>query len=460
MAKPLITAGPGNELESGIFPGVDKLSAPFWADGENIEFRQGGVVSSKGYQGLATLPGEVNEMAQAFHNGDQRLYAAVGNGVYMRSSLTGLSSLGSFPTQGFPQFETFGSFLLATNYADPPMYWKNTGSLVAIADLPFTTAKIFHRRDNHVIAFNTSNGQNAYEWSSASDVDDWEPLSSNSAGNNWLRDLDSEIICAVDIGSRVAVYSRETMGLIQFIGQPDVFAHTPAINGVGAVGARSVVQVGPRNIGLNRQGVFVTDGVSFDYVDEPAIHEFLMADVDFSLGEEIRGYHNEDLSSVIWFYTPLSGGRAGVGYNYKKGTFTKYRQSVEVALERQVFSTPVAGIGPLLAQLNVGHSANGATLTKWVRTKPMSAQDASFWKTWSHLKTVGAFQNATVKIGVVDNPNDEAITWIDEQTLAFENWFDRDSVFLILEFRAEGLDSRFQISQLQLHGVVTGMVSS
>ena len=274
-------------------------------------------------------------------------------------------------------------------------------------------------------------------------------------------DFIDEIVAAVDIGRQTAVYSKETMGLIQFVGQPNVFAHTPAINGVGAVGARSIVQVGPLNFGLNRQGVFRTDGISFEYVDEPAFHEFLVNDVDFDLGESIKGYHNEDLSSVIWFYTRVGGGRYGVGYNYSKGIFTRYNLPVEVALERQVFSTPIGASGAALVQLNTGHSLNGVAFSKWVRTKPLSAQDASLFKTWSHMKTVGKWDSSIVKFGVceTENPNEEDITWFSEQDMLYENWIDRDAVFLILEFRADALDSYFQFSQLQLQGMGAGKVS-
>jgi len=459
MPEPIVSAGPGQELESGLFPSVDQLSAPFWVDGENVEFRGGGVQSSKGHIPLSTMPGPVNEMAQAYNAGDQRIYAAVNNGVYVRSSTSGLTSLGAFPRVGFPFFETFGTFLLATNFIDPPMYWKNTGNLVVWPNLPFTFCKVLHRRDNHVIAFNTSNGQNAYEWCSASDVDDWVPTDENSAGNNWVRDLDSEIVAAVDIGRQTAVYSKETMGLIQFVGQPNVFAHTQAINGVGAVGAHSVIQVGPMNYGLNRQGIFVTDGVSFEYIDEPAVHDFILSDVDFDKGEEVKGYHNEDLGSVIWFYTRKLGGRYGLGVNYKKKTFTKYNQNVAVALERQVFSTPVAAIGNFLVQLNIGNNAGTLPLSKWARTKPLSAQDATIWKIWSHLKNVGTWNAAQVKVGVVEDPTKDPVEWFDIQDLAYENWIDRDAVFLILEFRADVMDSFFHLSQVQIQGAKGGKVS-
>lgn len=459
MPEVLISAGPSNELESGLFPAVDQSSAPFWFDGENVEFRGGGIQSSKGFIPMANIPGVANELAQAYNAGEQRAYFAVGNGVYLMSSKSGLSLIGTLPDVGIPCFETFGSFLLVTNYSDPPMYWKNTGSLIPWPNLPFTWAKLLHRRDNHVLALNTSNGQNAYEWCSASAIDDWTPTSSNSAGNNWIRDLDSEIVAAVDIGRQTAVYSKETMGLIQFVGQPNVFAHTQAINGVGAVGAKSVIQVGAQNYGLNRQGVFVTDGSSFEYVDEPAFHEFLINDVDFTKGEEVKGYHNEDLGSVIWFYTRKDNTRYGFGFNYKRKTFTKYNQNVAIAIERQVFATPIAAVGNQLVFLNVGHNAAGSPLPKWIRTKPLSAQDATIFKAWSHIKAVGDWAGTQVRVGVLDNPNSSDIEWIDTQDLQYENWIDRDSVFLLLEFRADILDSHFGISQLQVQGIPTGRVS-
>jgi len=462
MTQPLGTFGPGNEFESGIYPSVDKLSAPFWHDGENVEFRKGGITSSKGYEELASLNGEVSEMAQAFHEGDQRIYAAVGAGVFMRSSLSGLSSLGSFPTVGVPQFETLGSFLLGTNGVDPIMAWENTGTFDEIPEAAarFSYAKLLHRRSHHILAFNTSNGQTAYEWCSASDIHTWTPAAANSAGQNFLRDLDSEIICVKDIGQQTAVYSRETMAILNFLGQPDVFGAQQAINGVGAVGARSVVQVGAENYGLNRQGVFQTDGISFIYLADPAILDFIQADVDFDNGEAIRGYHNEDLTSVIWYYDKVGGGRAGIGYNYRRPGFRKYTTGVEVALERQVFSTPIAAIDSSLVLLNSSHNSGGAVLSKWVRTKPLSAQDAGFWKYWSHLKLVGNWSaTSQVKIGALENPNSDNIEWFSTQYLDYELWFEREAPFLVLEFRADNLDDYFEVSQLQLSGTGAGATS-
>lgn len=459
-AKPLVSAGPGKELESGLFPGVDKLSAPFWVDGENVEFRKGGVVSSKGYEELATLTGTASELAQAYVSGEKRIYAAVGADVIMHSTLTGLSVLGSFPSAGNPIFETWGSFLVGTNFVDPVRVWKNTGTFDELSGPNFTFAKILHRRDNHLLAFNTSNGQNAYEWCSASDIEDWDPTLANSAGSNFIRDLDSEIVAVCDLGPVTAVYSRETMGIIQFVGQPNIFAHSQAINGVGALGPRSVVQIGSRNAGLTRQGVFITDGVSFEYADEPAFHDYIKDDIDFDMGESIKSYHNEDISSVIWFYTDRDGERKGFGFDYKKMAFKKYAIAAEVALERQVFDYPIASVADQLVLLNKGHNLGSQPFTKWVRTKPLSAQDATFYKVWTHLKTVGQWQGAQVKFGVMENedPNG-AVEWFSTQDLAFENWIDRDSVFLVIEFRAEALDSYFEFSQLQIQGTGGGKVS-
>jgi hypothetical protein len=463
LAKPLLNVGPGQEMESGLYPGIDPVSAPFWADGENVEFRKGGVVSSLGYTELASLPGTVNELTQAFVTGspsDQRVYGAYDNQVFLLSSQTGLASLGAFPTQGIPYFETFGSWLLGTNFADTPRAWRNTGTFDEIAGLPFDYAKILHRKDNHVLAFNTDLGQNHYAWCSASDIDDWDPTAANSAGDNFIRDLDSDIVAVCDIGDSVAIYSRETMGLINFVGQPNVFSHRFAINGVGATGGRSVVPFGQMNAGLNKQGIFRTDGVGFQYVDEPAVHDFIEEDINFDLGEEIKGYHNEDLSSVIWFYTSNAGTRKGIGYNYVKGIFQKYTTPALVALERQVFPYPVAAIGNKLALFNQGQDAFGSAFSKWIRTKPLAAGDGTLWKNWSHLKAAGVWNDATVKFGAMEDPNSETIEWFSTQDLAFENWVDRDAPYLVLEFRAEALGAYFSLSQLTIQGTGGGKVSS
>lgn len=460
--EPLVTLGPGKELESGLFPAVAPLSSPFWENGENVEFRKGGVSTSLGYTSLAELPGNVDALIQAYVEGtpgDQRLYAAVDTDVYMRSSLSGLASLGSFPQVGFPNFETFGNWLLATNYKDPIMLWKNTGVLTEIPDVPFTFAKILHRKHNHMMAFNTSNGQASYSWSSASDVEDWLATTSNSAGELFIRDLDSEIVAVADLGDQVAVYSRETMALVSFLGQPLVFGHRFALNGVGAVSADSVVSVGARNYGLNRQGTFETDGLDFRYTAEPAVFDWIEENINFGLPESVIGYHNEQLESIIWYFTRNDGVRAGLGYNYRAGRFNRYSFPVLVALERSVFTKPVAAIGNMLVLLNSGHSANGEAFSKWIRTKPISAQDATIWKTWSYLKMVGEWSDAVVKLGIVENPNSGDIEWIETKDLAYENWIDRDGVFLVLEFRADLLDAFFEFSQMQILGTRNGKVS-
>lgn len=463
MATPLITVGPGKEMESGVFPSVDALSAPFWHQGENVEFQRGGVVSSKGYTLLASLRAPGFSLAQAYIEGDQRVYASIDNEVVMVSSVTGGRILGTLPNVGRPYFEVFGSWLLVTNGIDPVHLWKNTGVLTPIAGspspIPFSRAKLLHRRDNHILAFNTNLGQNHYAWCSVSNPEDWVATPQNSAGDNFIRDLDSEIVAVRDIGKQVAVYSRETLGLVRFVGQPNVFAHDPAINGVGAVGADSVVQVGPMNFGLNRQGIFQTDGLSFTYLDEPAVSEVLDV-ANFDRGEFIRSYHNESLGSVIWFYDDLAGTRRGISYDYRKGVFKTLNMPITAALERQVFATPIALVGNSIVNLNSGEDALGSALSKWVRTKPLAGGEGTRWKYWSHLKMAGRWSaGARVKFGAVEDPTSSNIEWFSEQPLDFEVWVDRDCPFLVLEFRADGVGDYFSISQLQLMGIPGAEVS-
>lgn len=451
MGSPLFNAGPGGILESGIFPSLPPGSAPFWADGENVEFRDGGVVSSTGYSPLATFGGTIGALAQAYHEGDQRLYASVGRNIYNASSRTGVDQIGELPALGTPYFETLGSWLAIANDLNPVMLWKNTGMAAAIAGTPFNRAKLLKRADNHLMVFNTNLGGNHYAWSDTSNFEEFTPATDNAAGDNYIRDLDGDILAVTNIGNRYGAYSNDTLALISFIGQPYIFGHQPAINGVGAVGGRSVTAFGAENAGLTKQGIFRTDGFSFSYVDEPAVHEYIQETVDFSKGEEIRSYHAEELSSVYFYFTKLESGRAGIGWNYKKGIFTKSSLAIENVLERQVFSHAVGAAGSTLVLFDRTNNANGVPFRRWVRTRPLEIGHPNVWRLFSYLQLNGNWTtDAQVRFGLVEDPNagEDDIQWFSTQTIGPELFVDREVPYLVIELSVETLNGFFKVSKM------------
>jgi hypothetical protein len=218
---------------------------------------------------------------------------------------------------------------------------------------------------------NTSNGWDYVEWCASDNPEEWTQSAANSAGALQLRDLESGIICAVHIGDSIAVISKDQMQLLRYIGPPNYFGYTQAVQGIGAVSKLSCVSVGRLVYGLGIQGFWVSDGVTFSYIDEDQIRQWFRGVMDWGQKSQTVCYHDELATQVVWYLTAIGGSRIGVGYDYIRKTWTVYdKPSVRYAIERQVFSYPILGdtSGNIFAY-HYGHSDNLSALTAYAVTK-------------------------------------------------------------------------------------------
>lgn len=459
MTQTLIQAGPAEAMVSGVKPSLDPLSATLWVDGENVIFRKLGVEKAPGWTDEIALGEDGFELDQALVSGIKTIYIGTGPGrrVYLYTEESGLSALYQFPSVGNIRLETWGTWLLMTNGVDPLRLYKPGTGVAAITDITFTWAKLIYRNNVHMLAANTSNGSDMIEWSAASDVETWTPDRSNSARNITLRDLDGEIKAMVDLGRQIAVYSGDKLTIGRWTGQPFIFSFEQAISGVGALGARSVISVGARNIGMFRHGIYETDGVGFALVDEPDVQKWLQDNVDFTLGENIVGYNNKLLEQAIWHFPAVGGGYLGIPYSYKNRVFgAKLTGRITAAMERVVFEDPVAVIDGVLVFL-VGTNAGTAALASYIRTKPLDAGDSTVRKVFDYLRVTGQWTGGKVRLGALEDPNDMAgIVWFVDEAHALEHFFFRDTPYIVVEFSASLINETFRISQFLLGGEVTG----
>jgi hypothetical protein len=275
--------------------------------------------------------------------------------------------------------ESWGNWFFATNGVDTPQVWKGTGSsFTVVANLVITTAEIFVRLGPHLLAFNTSTGKGHFAWCDADDPEEWTASAENSAGSLNIRDIDSEIVCAVPLADRVAVYSKERMYLVTYVGTPLYFGYQAALSGIGAVSKRSVVAVDRLNFGLSRQGFFMTDGSRFEWIDDPAIRTWFQDRVNWSQRSKISGYHDEAATQIIWFY-PTTGNTEpseGLGYDYQRRVWSIYSRAYTACIEREVFNNPV--LADSLGGVFYAHSTNdadGASLSCYAESAPLDLGD-------------------------------------------------------------------------------------
>jgi len=416
-------------VEQGLFPGFAPLDSPFWADGRNVIFRANEVRKMPGWVqlGSTALAAPIRGMGQLRDqvSGTQYLFYGYPTSLYawntVSSSLKGSGYTGQVDETVLADadlwsFAPWGRWMIATNGKDVPQILKLTDAtpvFAPLAGVTFSKARIMVSRANHMLAFNTSNGANWMEWSNADDVETWVPTTVNSAGNLVLRDLESEIRAVVRLGDRLAVYGSDSMALVTFLGSPFYFGINPAVNGIGAVGTNSVVAVGRRNYGLSKQGVFVTDGSQFDYIDDPAIRQWLRGRLNLNQLSKIVSYHDEANTQVVWYYPQGNGlePSEGIGYDYQRKAWTIYDFGRSAAIERQVFSFPIAGgTGGEIFAHDSGTDASGQALVPWVQSKPFDLGEPDLWKYIDQIKAEATGTGLQIKLGFQERL-DGAITW-------------------------------------------------
>ena len=373
------------ELTRGLWPDTQLPAGSFWRDGRNVRFTPLGVETIPGWTAPLTPVGTapVRGMAQQRRTDlAQRLFWGDASALYMWD-VVNVSTVGSGYTGSVDatvtrpatvwSFVVWGDWVLATNGVDPPQIYQGTSfaAMDTLTTMPFTSAEIFVKRDVYVIAVNTSNGYNVVEWSDTGNPLAWQPTASNNAGNLVLRDIDGPLLAAVPLGDRIALYTREQLVLLNYLGSPYIFGYVPALNGIGAVSKRSVIPVGRRNYGMSRQGFFVTDGAGFEWIDFPQLRDYVLGRVNWDQASKICGYHAEGLNAVVWWYptTSSSEPNEGVMYDYKLRVWSMLDFGWTSALERDVFKWPVVGAADgKIYFAEYGTTADGAPLAAWVES--------------------------------------------------------------------------------------------
>ena len=264
----------------------------------------------------------------------------------------------------------------------------------------------------------------------------------------------------VQLGSRWAVYGTDQMFLVSYLANDLVFGYQPALNGVGAVSKESVVPVDRTNYGLSEQGFFVTDGASFEYIDEPAIRDYYNANASISQASKTVGFHDEENTQVRWFF-PTTGitNAAGLSYNYKTKTWSILDATWSSAQERKVAEGPIlASEDGNLYVSGTSANASGGALTAWVRTKPIDMDNADVVKELDSIRIGFDGTDLTYRVGSSET-EDGTITWKPYTSMASGFNFHNLRVagrWLHFEVYTNTLGSKWLVSEVEIIGRMEG----
>ncbi len=389
------------ELDSGIWPSIHARQIPVWEDGRNIEFGPGHVSKIRGYTApfVYSAGKPIRGLGQQrLENLTQRMYWGTINALFkwdvlgveqLGSGYTGQTNATATSPATVWSFESWGNWMLATNGRDAPQIYKNTGSFEALAGFPANSAEIFIRRGPHMLAFGLAGSSQTFAWCSDDNIEDWTSTQDNTAGALFMREMDSPPVAVVPMGDLVAVYSQDSLFLVSYVGAPLVFGYKPALNGIGAVGKQAVVPVGRRNFGFGRQGFWVTDGVSHQYIDDPMVRKYWQSRINWAQASKVSAYHHEDSHQIRWFLPTNSGEPDfGLAFDYIRNVWSPLDYGRSSAVERQVFNYPIVATptGEIYFD-NFGWDADGEALNAWIQTKPQDMGEPSIAKFVTSIQT-------------------------------------------------------------------------
>jgi len=374
-------------LRTGVFPGLADKSPPALVDSRNIIWDEESLQPIPGQAKLfprqASLP--VLGMTSLYISGVKWLYFA-NQDEWRKWDGTTHSVAGSGFTgtdRNLWSAVPWGPWVIATNAVNVPQVDKGAG-FVALGGSPPSTVEVFVKFKNFLLGFNTSLSPTEIIWSQSDNPEVWTAAATNDAGKRNARDLDSPIRAAALLGNSIAYYSENEMRAVQYIGGTSIFNSIPLLKGIGALGKNCVVPVGRYHFGWGRKGIWRTDGTGFDYLDQPAVRDFIRQTLNEDMQDIVCGFHYPQHHLVGFFYPGVGqiANTIGLGMNYlgdPSWWVIGYGRSV--FLEESVFGNPLFGTsdGDVLEQ-SLEHSVP-TSLDDPLRMSSTFSLDAGFGQT-------------------------------------------------------------------------------
>jgi hypothetical protein len=224
----------------------------------------------------------------------------------------------------------FGQSVLASNGVDEVQYLADITSGVFVnlsdagGDLPSSfRASILQKLGPYIITFNTDNDNTEARWCTEDNVLIWSPYPENSARDINLRDMNSSIKCVIEFGNSLLVVGESRAHIFQFLGAPFFFGAKKLIDGIGAVGKNAVIESGTVVFGFSAHGIYITDGLTKEYIDEPAMHSFIYEDdnkYDKTRAELVCGWEDTNDDEIYFSYPTIDGSGFTVSFSRKDPT--------------------------------------------------------------------------------------------------------------------------------------------
>ena len=355
--------------------GAVSLGGNITAEVLNQEYQITSVPSVNTFTFTATATANGSDTGNGGSGADAAYQINVGLDVYVPSTGWGsdywgsgtwgsVSALGANSQLRLWSHDNFGEDLLMCVRGAGVFYWDESGgtdnravalSALTSANLTPTSALqiMVSDIDRHVICFGADPLNDSgtartgaidpmfIAWSDQENVEQWEPLATNTAGSFRLS-AGSAIVGAIRARQETLIWTDTSLYSMTFVGQPFTFAINLVNEGVGLVGPNAMVNTPKGVFWMDKKGFYSYSG---QIQELPCtVDDYVFSDLNQTQSYQIFGFVNKGFNEVGWFY--CSGTNTVldkyVTYNYEENVWMIGELSRTCWLDEGIFSDPKA----------------------------------------------------------------------------------------------------------------------
>jgi len=357
------------------FSGAATLGGNITAAVLNQEYQINTVPTVNTYTFTATATANSSDSGNGGAGVDGAYQLNVGLDVYVPSTGWGsdywgagtwgsVSSLDATNQLRLWSHDNFGEDLLLNARGSGVFYWDESSgtntravalSSLAGANLTPTVALqvMVSDVDRHVICFgadplnDSSTARTGaidpmfIAWSDQENVEQWEPLPTNTAGSFRLS-AGSAIIGAVRARQETLIWTDTSLYSMTFVGQPFTFSINLVNEGVGLVGPNAMVNTPKGVFWMDKKGFYAYAGAIQEL--PCTVDDYVFSDLNQTQSYQIFGFVNKAFNEVGWFYCSADSNVIDryVTYNYEENLWMIGELSRTCWIDEGIFSDPKA----------------------------------------------------------------------------------------------------------------------
>tara|TARA_R110000744_G_scaffold312927_1_gene420254 strand:- start:1226 stop:3097 length:1872 start_codon:yes stop_codon:yes gene_type:complete len=285
-----------------------------------------------------------------------------GAGTWGAGTWGSVSSLGATNQLRVWSHDNFGEDLIINARGAGIFYWDESSGIAARsvalsalsgANLTPTLALqvMVSDVDRHVICFGADPLNDSgtartgavdpmfIAWSDQENVEQWEPLPTNTAGSFRLS-AGSAIVGAIRARQETLIWTDTSLYSMTFVGQPFTFSVNLVNEGVGLVGPNARVNTPKGVFWMDKKGFYAYTG---QVQELPcSVTDYVFSDLNQTQSYQIFGFVNKAFDEVGWFY--CSGDSTAldryVTYNYEENVWMIGEMSRTSWIDEGIFPDP------------------------------------------------------------------------------------------------------------------------